>query len=470
MGVDLCYIVSHGFAARMLLQTNLIQRLSKRGLTIAVVSPDATDENLAELKTDPNVQLVEWKTKSTLWDDDYLYKRMYYLEDLSKNPALREKFHNSLFFSKSIHPWKRVRPLYYFFIYQLIKLFPFIRSRFLQKESKHLRSTEADSILEELQPRLVVSTYPVSIIEAKMVASAKAKNIPTLQQLLSWDNITCKGQFPAVADQFIVWGDIMFEELQEYYGIESEKITRCGVPHFDEHIAARKAAFQSQALTDLGISPDQPYLFVAMSSPRFAPREIDIVEWLAKGIEQNLFGANMQLVVRPHPQNVQTYMAKASWLTRLDALKSKRVAVDYPRLSESNIRWSMKKQDMRMLSNLIAGCTICLNSGSTVSIDALMHNKPVILTSFDGLARIPYWNSARRLIDYTHLKKYVAEGGAVPVHSYSELEQVIRQYIQAPNHDLEKRRNALLRECFQDDGQSTERVVETLTQTLQQQR
>lgn len=462
MKTDVCYIVSHGFATRMLLQTDLVGKLTEKGLRVAIVSQNANDENFEVFADNPNVSLVEWQGKNSIWDDDYLYKRMYFLEDLSKNTALREKFYNALFFSKSLHPWKRIRPLYYFLVYLLAKVFPSIRKGFLRREGAHLQSEEAKELLRELQPGLLVSTYPVNIIEAKMLYEAKQQNIKTVLHLLSWDNITCKGKFPVLADDFIVWGDIMKEELQECYKVPEEKINKCGVPHFDEHVQVRKAAAYQTAVNQLGLNPDLPYLFFAMSSPRFAPREMAIVEWLAEAVEKDTFGKDMQLVVRPHPQNVQDFTSKKSWLGRLDELDSNRVKIDYPGMVESKIRWSMKRDDMTRLSNLITGCSICFNSGSTVSIDALMHNKPVILTSFDAKTRLPYWNSARRLKDYTHLAKFIREGGAVSVGSFEEMELQIMSYLEKPDHNLSSRRNALLRECYQDDGESTNRVVEVL--------
>lgn len=466
MKIDICYIVSHGFAARMLLQTNLIGQLTEKGHHVAIISQNREDPNFAVFADNPRVSLFEWQGKGNIWDDDYLYKRMYFLEDINANTALREKFHNALFFSKSLHPWKRVRPLYYYLIYQLIKVFPFIRTRFLKQEGKHLISEEARALLKKIKPRQLVSTYPVSIIEAKLLHAAKEAGVKTVLHLLSWDNISCKGKFPVLADSFISWGNIMKEELQEFYQIPEGSIHVCGVPHFDEHIQVRSLASPYEIINQLGLSPNEPYLFFAMSSPRFAPREIDIVEWLAQAVETNKFGQTMQLVIRPHPQNVQDFTAKKSWLSRLDALSNKRVKIDYPEMVESKIRWSMKKADMTRLSNIIGGCSICFNSGSTVSIDALMHNKPVVLTSFDGESSIPYWNSARRLKDYSHLAKFIAEGGAVTVDSYQSMSKVIKSYLKHPDHDLNSRRNALLRECFQDDGHSTARVVDALGKIL----
>jgi hypothetical protein len=450
----------------MLLQTNLIGRLTAKGYSVAIISPGANDENFAAFGNDQKVKLYEWHGKTSIWDDDYLYKRMYFLEDIKANTALREKFYNALFYSKSIHPWKRIRPLYYYLVYLLVKVFPGIRTRFLKKERKHLASEEARELLQKIDPKLLVSTYPVSIIEAKLLHEARLAKTDTLLHLLSWDNITCKGKFPVLPDRFIVWGNIMKRELQEYYQVPESKIRVCGVPHFDEHVRIRESKLELSVIDELGLSADKPYLFFAMSSPRFAPREIDIVEWLAKAVEADKFGREMQLVVRPHPQNVQDFTAKKSWLGRLDGISSQRVGIDYPEMVKSKIRWSMKRSDMARLSSVLAGCSICFNSGSTVSIDALMHNKPVILTSFDGDSRLSYWNSARRLKDYTHLDKLLKAGAVVSVASYGEMTETIASYLSQPLQDLDQRRSALFEECFIDDGMATQRVVDAMDQLL----
>lgn len=450
----------------MLLQTDLIGKLTAMGYHVAIVSQNALDENFRQYYENPLVTLVEWQEKSTIWDDDYLYKRMYFLEDLGKNTALKEKFYNALFYSKSKHPWKRIRPLYYYLIYQLIKVFPQIRERFMKKESKHLNSEEAKHILDRLKPRTLISTYPVSIIEAKMLHAAKEEKAHTLLHLLSWDNISCKGKFPVLADEFIAWGQVMYDELKAYYEVSDERISICGVPHFDEHVRVAKEQGHHQAVESLGLNPNKPYLFFAMSSPRFAPKEIDIVEWLAQSIETDLLGKDLQLIVRPHPQNVTEFTARQSWLERLKKLDTDRVKVDFPKLVESKIRWSMKKEDMVQLSSLLAGCNVCLNSGSTVSIDALMHQKPVIITSFDGAVKLPYWNSARRLKDYAHLHRFISQGGAVTVGSYDAMTREIKAYLDNPEKDFEQRENALLNACYKADGLSTQRVTEAIDRTL----
>lgn len=463
---DICYVISHGFAARMLLQTGLIRQLARQGKKIAIISPDSADENLALFKQEPNVALYTHNEKIGLWGDDYLFKRKYYLEDIRSNPALWEKHIYEIFYSPSKHPWRRVRPFYYYLIHKLIPYVPGIRERFIQNEHRYLESRSIATLLKEIDPGLVIATYPVNFLEARLLYAARMANIPTLLHLLSWDNITAKGKFPMTADHFIVWGEVMYQELKDHYGIADDKIHPCGVPHFDHHIQVREAPAYQELIVELGLHPQKPYLFFAMSSPRFAPREMEIVERLAANIAKDRFGPDLQLIVRPHPQNVQGFMADHSWLGRLEALASKRVAVDFPKLNQSNLRWSMQQKDMDRLSNLLTGCSICLNSGSTVSIDALMHDKPVVLTSFDDDAQLHYWKSARRLVDYTHLRKFVDLGGAKLVRSTKELNLQIEKYLHDPDLDLASRRFALEKECFRDDGQATDRVLQAVNKIL----
>lgn len=464
---DICYVISHGFAARMVLQTGLIDRLTKEGKSVAIISPDAADENFDQLKKNPLVRVYDANINLTIWDDDYGVKRRYYLEDIRSNPVFWEKHIYSILYTKSKHPWKRIRPFIYYPIYKLIPHFPSIRENFKRKESSYLVSKKATALLKEINPKLVVSTYPINYLEAKFLYAAKEEGITTLIHLLSWDNISTKGIFPVTPDRFIAWGKVMFEELKEYYGVGAEQVDICGVAHFDQHIEVKNTDGYKTVIQQLGLDPEKPYFFIAMSAPRFAPHEIDIVEWIAKEIHNNAFGKEMQLVVRPHPQNVQGVFGDNKWLKRLDLLKSERVAIDYPQLVESKVRWSMRKSDMLRLSNLLAGCSVCLNSGSTVSIDALMMDKPVILTSFDGEYQLYYWKSARRLVDYFHLKKFVGMGGANVVRSYEELNTELQKYIADPNHDLAQRQYALQMECHANDGQATKRVVEALVGILE---
>lgn len=463
---DICYIVSHGFSSRMVFQTGLLAKVKDSGKEVSVIAPDASDENLQEYSKKQGVKLEEFKPPNNLFTVDYLFKRKYYLEDIRNNPGLWAKHLAAARNPTSKNPYHWIAPYYYYLIYQLIKIFPGIRRRFQRYENRILDSEQAVSKIKEIDPALVVATYPVNLPESMLLRAAQKLGIPTVIHLLSWDNITCKGHFPATADYYIAWGPIMKEEFQQYYQVPVDKIYPCGVPHFDEHFTVKQAPKYDTHLEQLNLDPRKPYLFVAMSSPVFCPRGIDIVEWMADKINRSEFGADMQLIVRPHPQNVQGGMADFSWMTRLKAMVSDRVAVDYPSLVKSNLPWSMQDHDMRRLSNLIAGCSVCVNFGSTVSIDALMVGKPVVVAAFDGNEYLPWYRSGRRQMEYVHYFKLIETGGIQVSYNFEEFDQQIKRYIAEPDADMAGRENAIHRECGANDGQATARVKAALLDIL----
>lgn len=463
--IDILYLVSHGLAARMILQTGLIDKLVVKGYKVAIGCTDTEDTNMKYLHDAKGVELHDLYSGQR-FDKNGNFKllRMYALEDVGKNIALLEK-HKKQLRSRSLNPWKRIRSVLYHGIHRLFVRFPSLQIQFKAWEEKYLLSVSIQSKLKEIDPKLVVSTYPVSLMEGRILLNARYLGIRSVIHLLSWDNISCKGRFLSLADKYISWGPIMTKELQEYYNIDPNDIYETGVPHFDLHHKAKERLVKSY-LRKLGLKAEIPYLLFGMSSPYFAPNEIDIVEKLAEWVEEKIFVKEIQLIIRPHPQNIEGNMADTSWLPRLDALKSNYVVIDYPELNTSNIPWSMQKDDMPKLSTLLAQASVSINSGSTLSIDALATETPVILSSFDGAEIKPYWESAKRLVDFPHLKKLISIDGVTVARTYEELLNGINKYIQSPDSKIVERSKSLKMHCGIIDGQSTNRVVEAIVEII----
>ena len=122
----------------------------------------------------------------------------------------------------------------------------------------------------------------------------------------------------------------------------------------------------------------------------------------------------------------------------------------------------MKADDMPRLVNLLAGCSICLNSGSTFAIDGIIHDKPVILTLFDGEAEVPWHRSIVRYNDVIHMRKLIELGGLRVTSSYDELAETIKNYLADPTLDSEGRQRSRARECGEIDGQACTRIAKVL--------
>lgn len=466
-GTDIAYIVSHGFAARMVMQTNLLGKLVQNGNTVAIICPDKNDPNLKAYCLENNISIYEFSESGKLSNQKYMFKRKYFLEDIKSNPALWEKHVYAIKYNRSLNPFVHIWPRYYGLIHRLTKILPAIKNRFIRNEKKLLKSARAEQLLEDINPTKLVATYPVNYSEAVLLHYGNLhKSTETWIHLLSWDNISCKGRFPEIADKYIAWGPVMKEEFIEYYGIDEENIHECGVPHFDLHKTIARFPLERKSMKNLEIKDCAKVILFGMSSPRFAPNEIEIVEWLSNKAAKNEFERPIFVIVRPHPQNVSGGMKDDSWINRLRNLeKLENVYVDFPVVAKSKLNWSMDMEDMENLSKLINISDVTINSGSTFCIDALMQEKPVILTSFDGNIEYSYWRSSRRLLDYTHLKKLVSFGGISVVRSYPELQTIIETYLNDSDHLLDKRKFTLDREV-KNNVNSTETVSEKLSESF----
>ncbi|MEP7164107.1 MAG: hypothetical protein ABI741_05395 [Ferruginibacter sp.] len=464
---DIAYIISHGFAARMLLQTDLLGKLLKKGLKVAVITPHKNDQNLLDYAAANNIDLIEYNPNSSLWTSEYMRLRKYLFEDIRKNAALWEKHLRDLNTAKNRSSFKTVLKIrVYYFIYLLVNSIPFIRKLFAGFERWSLKDPVADNILKELNPRLLITTYPVNLTESRLLyAGNKAAGTGTVIHLLSWDNITCKGYFSQLADHYISWGNIMKQEFIEYYKIREDKIYNTGVPHFDLHKQVEGSLVYKDILRKKGLDPGIPYIFFALGAPYFSPTEIDIAAWLAKKIEEKAFG-EFQLLIRPHPQNLSSKTADTIMVNRLKAMETNLVKIDWPKMLESDLNWSMQMSDMLEFAHMLEGCKLSINSGSTVSIDSLLHDKPVIQPLFDVGITLPWWQSVIRVNDYKHCKKLVDLGGVTVANNFDEFTFELDRYLKDPSYQLEKRQNALYQEVGVNDGKATERVVAAIEQIV----
>lgn len=448
----------------MILHTDLIPELKKQGFNnIGVIIPGREDPSLKEFEKKLGIKIYYANIKNTIWSNEYISLRKYIYEDIRSNPALWEKHIKSIHEYHGKNPWRKVKPYLYYLINIITRKFSFIQKIFAKYENFILGNKKLYALLKQIDPGILISTYPVNYIEGSGIKLGKDLKIKTVTQLLSWDNITCKGRFPAISDYFISWGAIMTDELMEYYSIDRERIYTTGVPHFDKSKCLPSPAKGKMYLEKLNLNPDKPYLLFGMSSPYFSPKEIDIVERLADQINRDTYGEDMQIVIRPHPQNVQGEMSDESWLKRLEKLPNGRVGVDYPIKGKGNLPWNVDEEDLDKLANLISGCSILLNSGSTISIEGLIHDKPVILTLFDGDSTLKEHNSARRIRQYFHLRKVIESRGVRVVNHYEELKRAIIDYTSNPDLNKEEREKILLKECGRIDGKSSERIAVALS-------
>lgn len=454
--LHIAFLLTNGFAARMMVRSGVGKRLIEKGTRVTVISANATEPYFrAECQSEGIIlrQAPDFNARIALCFRAY---RPYLLDDVMHNPALKA-MHTYLFekrpllslamalINRTLAPWRLFRRL----------------SRAFERRVN--RSKSVSNLLAELQPDLLVLPNPFGVEETLYLLHARELGIPVVCEMLSWDNITAKGVPLLLPDYFISWGPIMTAEMVEVYQFPKERIYECGVPHFDIYQHKDQLIPRAALLRDVHLPPDQPFLFYGMVAERYCPNELEILTWLADQVNHNAFARPCSLVIRPHPLTISgVYASNSGNLARLRALEGPRVALDTPPVLSEKLPWDLPKSDMARLASLLAGCAMCLNASSTLCLDACMLDRPVINIAFDGWTDLPYERSARQSLDYIHMAKLLALGGFRTARSFRELQAHIDAYLRDPSLDQQGRLLSATQECGARDGRATERVADAL--------
>lgn len=436
------YVISSGFAYRMIVYSGLAEKLiASFRLTLIICGMKRKFTPIA------GVSYIYLSSYSPRKISEYsLFKKFFSKEKIEDSCAVLSWYWQK---KNSVINIFRITQL---FIYRQLNRFSKVKicARLFEKIEKYifLQNRKITNILVDANADFLVVTYPVNLYEASLLFSAKKLGVTSVSHILSWDNITTKGKYSIVPDLFISWGRVMTQEIKEYYGFVDKKIKQCGVPHFDRY----KNSDRRKSRTKV------PTIFYGMNNHYQTPHEIEIVEWLAKRIESSNLA--LKLIVRPHPQGIKGYMASSSWSKRLHDLISDRVHLSLPMMEDNSDQVNFKPTDHDELSRVISSCNIAINSASTLAIESLILDKPVILTLFDGIKFLPWWKSAKRFVDYAHVAKLIDLRGVSVASSYEELNFLIQEYLVNEKLLQVERAETVEAECGSCDGRVNDRIVD----------
>jgi CDP-glycerol glycerophosphotransferase (TagB/SpsB family) len=452
----IAFLLTHGFAARMMIRSGMARRLIAQGARVTAISPNADEAYFQAECQHEGVALQQEPNGTGRIASWFRTFRPYFLNDVMNNPALR--------FVHALH--LQHRPMTASVMAMLNRTaarLALFREFSRMLEHRVNRSKKVEELLNTLRPDLLVLSNPFGTEETVYLIHTRELNVPVVCQMLSWDNITSKGTPLLMPDYFISWGPVMTGEMSELYGFPKDRIYECGVPHFDVYNQNDQFISRYRLLKNLNLPLEDPYIFYGMVASNLFPNELDILTWLVDQINKHAFARPCSLVIRPHPQAISGIYARTSReLERLKALMGSRVALDIPPVLSEKLAWDLPKDDMYRLASLLAGCAMCVNANSTLCLDACMLDRPVVSIGFDGWEELPYEQSARQGLDYFHIAKLLAFGGIRVARSFDDFKNHINAYLREPSLDQEGRLLSVAQECGPRDGRAAERVASTL--------
>lgn len=307
-------------------------------------------------------------------------------------------------------------------------LSPKLCQRALESAEEHWAARTAnavncDEVLLRWKPDLIFNASHVHGVQVRpLLARARAHGIPLQTFVFSWDNLTTQGKVIPKYDSYLVWSDTMAEELLAIYpetGQRRVKVT--GSPQFDMHFNRDNWMPREQFCQLLQLDHRRPIVLYTTGMPNHMPFEEEIVELVYHSLQEFEEEKRPQMLVRVYAKDLSG--------------RFERLFERYPEIRRAPCCWESNyftplPEDEKWYYNELAHCDAGINVASTVSLELLMHQKPVLNIAFDPPGRNIRPCSYERFYRYDHYVPVVESGAVRIVKNPLELKTAIRQAVE----------------------------------------
>ncbi|MES2559936.1 MAG: hypothetical protein V4590_09365 [Bacteroidota bacterium] len=277
---------------------------------------------------------------------------------------------------------------------------------------------------------------------APLIKAAHSLGIKTAAFIFSWDNLASKGRMSGSFSHYLVWSHLMEEELLHFYeSVTPGQISIVGTPQFEPYVLPRYQTPKDIFFQRFHLKQDCKTICFSCGDISTSKNDELYIETIASYINTYYPQGNINFIVRTSP---------AESPARFFALKKAYpfIVWNFPKweLSREGHQepWSQRiplKEDMQDLRALLEYCDVSINMCSTMSLDFMLFDKPVINPVF-GNPQNGLYND-QRFLKYAHYER-VAESGAVIIAQTPEaLREALEESLHQPQLRDEQRKALL---------------------------
>lgn len=326
-------------------------------------------------------------------------------------------------------------------------------------DEKFLQRAEVLSykkFLTEISADLVISTFVSGNSEAALIKAAKKSAIPVLGFPKSWDNLSKHG-FRSKPDKLIVWNQFMKDQAIQFHNYRPSDVEIIGVPQYDSY-TDKSLLLSRQDFCDIYDLDPAKKIILFGSEGKLFPTDTNIATILADYIAN----AEAQLLVRPH-YGYREDEKKFSGLINLPGVK-----VDLLNNPSTSLRdaWDYSLPFAIRFINCLHHADVLINTASTLAIDAVVFDTPVICIGFDGEVELPYRQSVLRWYETFYYRNVLKYNAVSLVKSRSELISTTENYLVNSEYKSEERQKMREDLTYKLDGQAGVRFASIVEDTL----
>jgi hypothetical protein len=269
---------------------------------------------------------------------------------------------------------------------------------------------------------------------APLLYAAEKLNVKTAAFIFSWDNLASKGRMAGNFDYYLVWSDLMKEELCYFYKtVKADNIDVVGTPQFEPYVLERYQSTKEQFYRKFNLDSSKITICYSCGDISTSKNDELYIELIANAIINKLI-PNVNLIIRTSP--AEDPIRFAVLVDKFPFIKW-----NYPKwtLSREGHQevWSQRvplAEDVMDLRSLLEFSDININVVSTMTLDFMIFDKPVIFPVF-GNGKNGLYND-RRFLSFKHLE-HVKNSNAVRIaYDKKELLKAINDTIANPSEKL----------------------------------
>lgn len=353
----------------------------------------------------------------------------------------------------------------------IIKAIYFIASIFKSEsfinvvEKKQYKAFEKDmvykeylSILEQSEPDILFFTHQRPPYLSPILGAAKNLKIKTVSFIFSWDNLASKGRMLGKFDGYLVWSALMKKELKEFYPLTNDvKIKIVGTPQFEPYVMVQYKTTADEFFNKFKLNKEKKVICYSCADADIGRNDEIHIRSIINYISKN---KGLQLLVRTSPAE--------------DGKRFEKLRIEFPIISWNFPKWTQTRlehseswsqrlpsiEDVKDLRSILTYADVNVNMLSTMSLDFMLFDKPVVNTVFGNSENDLY--DDQRFLNYVHFK-YVVDNGAVTVaKNEEELHVQLQEAISAPNLRTKQRKTLIDLEIGKPLEGTSKRIVEEL--------
>ena len=353
------------------------------------------------------------------------------------------------------------------------ELFPALGAKFAWHRNPADLAGHA-TLLASLKPNVIVTpTVGLDTKDTPLIRAGKQLGIPTVTFIASWDNVfkmerlrdrgfsgAEKGrakdwEFP---DYIAVWNKMNQAHVAEKFSdeIDPARIVITGPPRFDYFTHASRIPTKEQLFSYLGWpqAPESARLL------HFATTELYPFEYIIRAtraaIDRTALPKDLLLYASVHPggdmSRHQHYTKYGVHVKYSFGRRERSVVPEFAYLPTT--------EEIYLLIALWRHAGVLVNQSSTVAIESMAADTPVINVTYGR--PLDWWRWRRSMVyrDFAQHYRYITEhGGTRLVSNPRQLVEQLRQYLADPTADHTARQATLAHMITYTDGSSSERLL-----------